>query len=266
MFCFFFFSVGIAIIDLFSFHGPRQMLRALQLNTHQVSQVLIANGHIVDDTWEVQQAYKLHSDWLKSAATNQTTLKHLEILAGKAAKQYILALTSMSGRVIASLSNYDLHAMISGIVVLMQTLYWIVYGLFHPLLHQKATGSGQSQSVTSVFIVSGAVLLVAVLHMCVCSSQRLGTMHKYVIKPMPQGGGGGEIGDPDKLTERGISFLGCTQGRTFLLKIVIIGPAISHSLVFRVAGLGFQIPMILCMFFWGGMAQLKHHYLYRSLE
>ena len=122
------FSIGIALPNLFSFHEPREKLKALQLNTHQLSQVLTANGHSVDEMWEPQHAHKLHSDWLKSAAVNHNT-KNLETMAGKVAKQYILALQKMSSHVTASLSSYDLHAMVCGIAVLVQTRYWVVSGL-----------------------------------------------------------------------------------------------------------------------------------------
>ncbi|KAL9950488.1 hypothetical protein ACROYT_G042986 [Oculina patagonica] len=165
-------SIGIALPDLFSFHAPREMLRALQLNTYQLSQVLAANGHSVDNMWEPQHAHKLHSDWLKSAAVNHN-IKNLETMAGKVAKQYILALQKMSSHVTASLSSYDLHAMICGIAVLVQTLYWVSYGLLQLSFESKREDCFDV-SVTSVFVVSGAVLLVAVLQLSACSSTVIG--------------------------------------------------------------------------------------------
>ena len=164
--------MGIALSNLFSFHDPRELLRALQLNTHQLSQVLTANGHSVDDMWEPQHARKLHSDWLKSVATNHNT-KNLETMAGKVAKQYILALQKMSSRVTASLSSYDLHAVVCGLAVLVQTLYWVVYGLLQ-LSFQNKRKDWLNVSVTRAFVVSGTVLLVAVLHLSACSSTVIG--------------------------------------------------------------------------------------------
>ena len=166
------FSIGIALPNLFSFHDPREMLRALQLNTHQLSLVLTANGHSVDDMWEPQHAHKLHSDWLKSAAVNHNT-KNLETMAGKVAKQYILALQKMSSHVTASLSSYDLHAMVCGVAVLVQTLYWVISGL-HQLTFKNKREDSQNVSVTSIFVVSGTVLLVATLHLSACSSIVIG--------------------------------------------------------------------------------------------
>lgn len=148
------------------------MLRALQLNTYQLSQVLTANGHSVDDMWEPQHAHKLHSDWLKSAAVSHNT-KNLETMAGKVAKQYILALQKMSSHVSASLSSYDLHAMVCGIAVLVQTLYWVISGLLQ-LYFQNKREDWLNVSVTSIFVVSGTVLLVAVLHLSTCSSTVIG--------------------------------------------------------------------------------------------
>lgn len=165
-------SIGIAIPSLFSFHTPREMLRALQLNTHQLSKTLTANGHSVDNMWEPQHAHKLHSDWLKSTEIDHST-KNLETMAGKVAKQYILALEKMSSRMTASLSSYDLHAMICGIAVLVQTLFWIAFGLWR-LSFQNQTKEWLNVSVTSVFVMSGGVLLVAVLHLSACSSTAIG--------------------------------------------------------------------------------------------
>ena len=166
------FSIGIALPNLFTFHDPREMLRALQLNTHQLSQVLTANGHSVDNMWEPQHAHKLHSDWLTNAAVSHNT-KNLETMASKVAKQYILALQKMSSHVTASLSNYDLHAMVCGIAVLVQTLYWVVTGLLQ-LSFENKREDWLNVSVTSVFVVSGTVLLVAVFQLSACSSTVIG--------------------------------------------------------------------------------------------
>ena len=94
-------------------------------------------------------------------------------MAGKVAKQYILALEKMSSRMTASLSSYDLHAMICGIAVLVQTLFWIAFGLWR-LSFQNKTKEWLNVSVTSVFVMSGGVLLVAVLHLSACSSTAIG--------------------------------------------------------------------------------------------
>ena len=166
------FSIGIALPNLFSFHDPREMLRALQLNTHQLSLVLTANGHSVDDMWEPQHAHKLHSDWLKSAAVNHST-KNLEIMAGKVTKQYIQALQKMSSHVTASQSDYDLHAMVCGIAVLVQTLYWVVSGLLQ-LSFQSKREDWLNELATRIFAVSGTVLLVTILHLSACSSTVIG--------------------------------------------------------------------------------------------
>ena len=122
--------------------------------------------------WEPQHAHKLHSDWLKSAAVNHST-KNLEIMAGKVTKQYIQALQKMSSHVTASLSSYDLHAMVCGIAVLVQTLYWVISGL-HQLTFKNKREDSQNVSVTSIFVVSGTVLLVATLHLSACSSIVIG--------------------------------------------------------------------------------------------
>ena len=94
-------------------------------------------------------------------------------MAGKVAKQYILALQKMSSHVTASLSSYDLHAMVCGIAVLVQTLYWVVSGLLQ-LSFLSRREDWLNVSVTSIFVVSGAVLLVAVLNLSACSSTAIG--------------------------------------------------------------------------------------------
>lgn len=153
------------------------MLRALQLNTHQLSKTFTANGHSVDNMWEPEHAHRLHADWLKAAEVNHN-IKNLETMAGKVAKQYMLALEKMSSHVTASLSSYDLHAMICGIAILVQTLYWVACGLVQLSFHSKMR-DWLSVSVTSVFVVSGAVLLVAVVHLSACSSTVIGKKIKF---------------------------------------------------------------------------------------
>ena len=122
--------------------------------------------------WEPQHAHKLHSDWLKSAAVNHST-KNLEIMAGKVTKQYIQALQKMSSHVTASQSDYDLHAMVCGIAVLVQTLYWVVSGLLQ-LSFQSKREDWLNELATRIFAVSGTVLLVTILHLSACSSTVIG--------------------------------------------------------------------------------------------
>ncbi|XP_022782149.1 GPI ethanolamine phosphate transferase 2-like isoform X2 [Stylophora pistillata] len=166
-------SLGILLPELFGFHKPREKLRAMQLNSHQLSQVLIANGHSVDNIWELQHAHKLHSDWLQSAEIDPNATRNQITVATKVAKQYILALQKMSGHVTASLSNYDLHAMIYGIAVLVQTLYWFVCGLLQ-LSFEMQTRDKMNFLMTNIIVVSGAVLLAAILHLSTCSSTVFG--------------------------------------------------------------------------------------------
>ena len=165
-------SIGIAIPNLFQFHSLREMLRAFQLNAHQLSQAVIANGHAVDSMWELQHALKLHSDWLRTSELDQNA-KNVEIMADKVAKQYILALEKMSSHMTASLSRYDLHAMVYGIAILVQTFCWVAFGLCALSSQQKTKGE-LGTSVTSVFLLSGVVLLIAVLHLSICSSMWIG--------------------------------------------------------------------------------------------
>ena len=148
------------------------MLRALQLNTHQLAKTLTANGHSVENMYELHHARKLHSDWLKSTESGHSST-NLKTTAGKVAKQYILALEKMTSRMTASLSKYDLHAMICGIAVLIQTLYWVACGSCRISFPNK-TDENLDVSVTNVFLVSGTVLLVAVLHLLACSSTVIG--------------------------------------------------------------------------------------------
>ena len=122
--------------------------------------------------YELHHAHKLHSDWLRSTESGHSST-NLKTTAGKVAKQYILALEKMTSRMTASLSKYDLHAMICGIAVLIQTLYWVACGLRRISFANK-TGGSLDVSLTSVFVVSSAVLLVAVLHLLACSSTVIG--------------------------------------------------------------------------------------------
>ena len=144
-----------------------------------MSKVLEANGHSSDDVWELHQAYKLHSDWLKAAQEGQKTTKSLEVWAEQVAKQYTVALQKMSSRVVASLSSYDLHALTVGILVLMQTFVWVVCGLVW--LKARVSTTGTVWSATGCFVTAGAVLVVVVIHLSVCSGTDTGNVQIQVV-------------------------------------------------------------------------------------
>lgn len=122
--------------------------------------------------FELHHAHKFHYDWLRSTESGHSST-NLKTTAGKVAKQYILALEKMTSRMTASLSKYDLHAMICGIAVLIQTLYWVACGLRRISFANK-TDESLDVSMTNVFLVSGTVLLVAIFHLLACSSTAIG--------------------------------------------------------------------------------------------
>lgn len=76
------------------------------------------------------QAEELHKQWLRLATSTSNGSVNLEALGLKVLRQYQESMTAMRDRVAASLSNYDLHGMAVGVVILwMVILYFLLLAL-----------------------------------------------------------------------------------------------------------------------------------------
>lgn len=185
LFCFVYIycSVGNIIPEVLRFHKPRERLRALQLNAHQLSKVLLANGHSTTNIWELQQAYKLHADWLEKFHNHGKIGADLTVQADLVARQYIIANKKMKKLVTASLSNYDLHAMVVGVLLIWESLLGGLYG-FLQLLGKRSEECSVSKveiaiPTSSVGLVSGATFVLIAIHIGICSSVVIG---KYFLR------------------------------------------------------------------------------------
>ncbi|XP_072172994.1 GPI ethanolamine phosphate transferase 2-like [Diadema setosum] len=131
----------------------QEQLRALQLNGYQLMAVHQINSGRVDEDAKLQlmQAVRLHAKWLQ-VETGVTSQVHRD-LGERAVEQYMKALHTMRDRIMASLSQYDMHAIISGILLL-----WVVFFI---LILEMA--SSQANRPSSHLTNMGAVFTVCCL-------------------------------------------------------------------------------------------------------
>lgn len=174
-------SVGHVIPDLLTVHNPRDRLRALQLNAHQLSKVLQANGHKADSIWELEESHRLHKQWLESWKAADQDKNILTIQSDQVMKQYMKALVSMSSKITASLSCYDIHAMVSGIALLVQVFGWLVtMECYHG--NNKVSLSGDViPSLSSLFTICSCFMVAVAVHMSLCSSTLASGKNPHIV-------------------------------------------------------------------------------------
>ncbi|XP_031566161.1 GPI ethanolamine phosphate transferase 2-like [Actinia tenebrosa] len=178
-------SVGTPISQLLVFHNPREKLRAFQIASHQLSKVMKANGHSTNSIWELEESRRLHKQWLEAIEIGNEDKRSMAVQAEQISKQYNAALKRMSSQITASLSCYDLHAMASGIIILIQVLAWLVYGEFSQRRIFIKTTSSLEDFVPSsaTFLVMGATFMALLgVHITLCSSALVaGTCNSEIL-------------------------------------------------------------------------------------
>ncbi|XP_066297887.1 GPI ethanolamine phosphate transferase 2-like [Branchiostoma lanceolatum] len=132
-------SLGQVMTPVLARSSARDQLRAVQINAHQLVGVLRANVagfergknhrgtkilfHTTEPGYQLyQQAVKMHSGWLKGLVNGESATS-LETLGQRVSQQYSRAMESIVDRVAASLSEYDMHAMVVGIALLIQVFF-----------------------------------------------------------------------------------------------------------------------------------------------
>ncbi|CAH1242969.1 PIGG [Branchiostoma lanceolatum] len=118
-------SLGQVMTPVLARSSAQDQLRAVQINAHQLVGVLRANvaGFEREPGYQLyQQAVKMHSGWLKALAHGESATS-LETLGQRVSQQYSRAMESIVDRVAASLSEYDMHAMVVGIALLIQVFF-----------------------------------------------------------------------------------------------------------------------------------------------
>ncbi|XP_033637019.1 GPI ethanolamine phosphate transferase 2-like [Asterias rubens] len=147
--------------------SPREQLRALQLNSYQLSRVLEQNidSFESDIAYSMyQHALRLHATWLSHTPNSST--RYAQSLFDKAAGQYLKAMGSMRNKVASSLSRYDLHAMGCGVVLLWQVLFLLCY---------SASSPGTQPSLTpdlkpSLLLLIGCCLAAGITQIALCTA------------------------------------------------------------------------------------------------
>lgn len=144
-----------------------------------------ANGHSPNSIWELEESRRLHKEWLEIIEKGSNDKRSMAIKAEQIAKQYKAALKRMSSQITSSLSCYDLHAMVSGIIILVQVLAWLVYGEFS---QRRILAKGMSSLEDLVpssasFLVMGATFMALLgVHVTLCSSALVAG--EYIYKGM----------------------------------------------------------------------------------
>lgn len=141
----------------------REQLRALQLNGYQLMAVHQKNAGKADEDAKLKltQAVRLHSRWLmtETSATSQQSAG----LGERTVEQYTKALHLMRDRITTSLSEYDHHAMASGMLLL-----WMVFLLLilEMVSSQANRPSSRLANAAVIFFVSCLATGVVQVGMC----------------------------------------------------------------------------------------------------
>ncbi|XP_041475171.1 GPI ethanolamine phosphate transferase 2-like [Lytechinus variegatus] len=120
-------SLGCAITQVLNGSlTMREQLRALQINGYQLMAVHQKNAGKSDEDarLKLMQAVRLHSRWLNT----ETSLSSQNQLAlgERTVEQYVIALHTMRDGITSSLSQYDMHAMASGMLLLWMVFFLLV--------------------------------------------------------------------------------------------------------------------------------------------
>ncbi|XP_022102881.1 GPI ethanolamine phosphate transferase 2-like isoform X2 [Acanthaster planci] len=161
-------SLGVAIPMMLEDNlSARQHLRALQLNSHQLSQVLKQNV----DSFETDEGYvayqravRFHSTWLSHTATSSSI--DSQVISRKAMMQYIKSMRLMTDKVASSLARYDLHAMGIGLVLMWLVLCLLGYGISSLTSPTDVT----SDLKLSILLLSGCCLATGITHVTLCTA------------------------------------------------------------------------------------------------
>ncbi|XP_038067986.1 GPI ethanolamine phosphate transferase 2-like [Patiria miniata] len=161
-------SLGVAVPTMLEDKlSARQHLRALQLNGHQLSQVLKQNvdSYETDEGYlAYQHALRSHAVWL-SHTTNGSGID-TRTISRKAATQYVKAMRLMKDKVASSLARYDLHAMGCGLVLMWLVLFLLCYGASSLSIPSHVT----SDLTPSFLLLIGCCLAAGITHVALCTA------------------------------------------------------------------------------------------------
>eukprot|EP00058_Branchiostoma_floridae_P020466 XP_002605956.1 hypothetical protein BRAFLDRAFT_92216 [Branchiostoma floridae] len=165
-------SLGQVMTPVLARSSARDQLRAVQINAHQLVRVLQANvaGFDREPGYQLyQQAVKMHSGWLK-ALVNGESEASLETLGQRVSQQYSRAIESIVDRVAASLSEYDMHAIVVGIALLVQVLFILLVASRQFLTETVPVAEAWMVYIPPPALVLSSFFLVLSAHVSLCTS------------------------------------------------------------------------------------------------
>ncbi|XP_035699343.1 GPI ethanolamine phosphate transferase 2-like [Branchiostoma floridae] len=165
-------SLGQVMTPLLARSSARDQLRAVQINAHQLVGVLQANMAEFDREpgYQLyQQAVKMHSGWLKALVSGESVTS-LETLGQRVSQQYSRAMESIVDRVAASLSEYDMHAMVVGITLLVQVLFILLVASRQFLTEIVPVAEAWMVYIPPPALLLSSFFLVLSAHVSLCTS------------------------------------------------------------------------------------------------
>ncbi|XP_033095681.1 GPI ethanolamine phosphate transferase 2-like [Anneissia japonica] len=161
-------SLGIVIPEVLNLLPMRQRLRALQLNSNQLMNLMKQNfnpAEFEDVTYQYQHALQMHAAWLHEYSTTPSSIASHEV-GNKVIDKYLSILKLMQLKVSANITRYDIHAMICGIVLCFEVIFIIMVALFY-------TSGGQipiDTQISKMFYFGCCCLATLTVHVTVCTS------------------------------------------------------------------------------------------------
>ncbi|XP_070563098.1 GPI ethanolamine phosphate transferase 2-like [Ptychodera flava] len=164
-------SLGRTIAQMLEILPIRDQLRALQVNGHQLTQVLMENVNSYETEpgyLQYQRALKLHSSWLASHTHSTSGINH-ELLGQKVIEQYISAIDEISSRIASSLAKYDEHAMVVGVLLFWEVLCALLFGVSHLNICRINEVSLPIGGHSTIFILIGCCLAILSVQVTICT-------------------------------------------------------------------------------------------------
>ncbi|XP_071954427.1 GPI ethanolamine phosphate transferase 2-like isoform X2 [Antedon mediterranea] len=161
-------SLGIIIPEVLNLFPLRQQLRALQLNSNQLMTLMKQsfNQAIFDDiTIDYQHIIEMHAGWLNEYANKSTSAASKEV-ASKIVDKYFKVLKMMQSNLSETVTRYDVHAMICGIVLCSMVL--VLIGV--ALTYTSSNSTPMNFHISKLFYLGCCCLAILTTHVTICTS------------------------------------------------------------------------------------------------
>lgn len=164
-------SVGRLIPAVFEELSMREQLRMLQINGHQLSQLLQDSNpvfHKEDGYEQFRVAEKAHGSWMKLYVDGNKS-EVLSNMGKKVRKQYLDALKAMSSALSKQMGKYDLYSMIIAMTFILQVLFLLLLAMPEALSRDAVVDVPLASSLLSLPFYL-LCLFGSALHVLVCTS------------------------------------------------------------------------------------------------